>query len=212
MGKALSIQNVLKARFHTLSVDGEWEAAIGQPELTGSWMIYGAPKNGKTTFAMMLSKYLSRFCRVAYNSVEEGLSQSIQMAMTRVRMEEVGTKVVLLDKEPFGELVKRLHRQKSPDVVVIDSVQFMGLSFDEYKKLKNAFPNKLFVYVSHVSGRMPEGQVAKRIWRDVNVYFRIEGHRAFPVSRYGGGSHIDVWKERAEEYWGLEKTNNNINQ
>lgn len=205
MGQALSISKVLNAKFHTLEVDGEWSAAIGQPELTGSWMIYGAPKNGKTTFAMMLAKYLSKFVRVAYDSVEEGLSRSVQMAMERVGMKEVSGRVVLLDKEPIAELVKRLHRQKSPDVVVIDSVQFLDPSFSEYKKLKTAFPDKLFVYVSHVSGRQPEGQVAKRIWRDANVYFRIEGYRAFPVSRYGGGGTIDIWAERAAEYWALEK-------
>lgn len=205
MGQALSISKVLNAKFHTLEVDGEWSAAIGQPELTGSWMIYGAPKNGKTTFAMMLAKYLSKFVRVAYDSVEEGLSQSVQMAMERVGMKEVSGRVVLLDKEPIADLVKRLHRQKSPDVVIIDSVQFLDPSFSEYKKLKTAFPDKLFVYVSHVSGRQPEGQVAKRIWRDANVYFRIEGYRAFPVSRYGGGGTIDIWVERAAEYWALEK-------
>lgn len=205
MGQALSISKVLNAKFHTLEVDGEWFAAIGQPELTGSWMIYGAPKNGKTTFAMMLAKYLSKFVRVAYDSVEEGLSQSVQMAMERVGMKEVSGRVVLLDKETIADLVKRLHRQKSPDVVIIDSVQFLDPSFSEYKKLKTAFPDKLFVYVSHVSGRQPEGQVAKRIWRDANVYFRIEGYRAFPVSRYGGGGTIDIWAERAAEYWALEK-------
>lgn len=205
MGQALSISKVLNVKFHTLEVDGEWSAAIGQPELTGSWMIYGAPKNGKTTFAMMLAKYLSKFVRVAYDSVEEGLSQSVQMAMERVGMKEVSGRVVLLDKEPIADLVKRLHRQKSPDVVIIDSVQFLDPSFSEYKKLKTAFPDKLFVYVSHVSGRQPEGQVAKRIWRDANVYFRIEGYRAFPVSRYGGGGTIDIWAERAAEYWALEK-------
>lgn len=207
MDKALSISNVLNAKFHTLDVEGEWFSAIGQPELTGSWMVYGAPKNGKTTFAMMLAKYLSRFARVAYDSIEEGLSKSIQMSMERVGMMDVSGRVVLLDKEPFAELVERLHRRKSPDVIIIDSVQFMDLSFAEYKKLKTAFPSKLFVYISHVSGRQPEGQVAKRIWRDANVYFRVEGFRAFPVSRYGGGDTIDVWKERAEEFWALEKCN-----
>lgn len=207
MDKALSISNVLNAKFHTLDVEGEWLSAIGQPELTGSWMIYGAPKNGKTTFAMMLAKYLSRFARVAYDSIEEGLSKSIQMSMERARMMDVSGRVVLLDKEPFPELVSRLHRRKSPDVIIIDSVQFMDLTFAEYKKLKSAFSTKLFVYVSHVSGRQPEGNVAKRIWRDANVYFRIEGFRAFPVSRYGGGGTIDVWKEKAEEYWALENRN-----
>ena len=139
MGQALSISKVLNAKFHTLEVDGEWYAAIGQPELTGSWMIYGAPKNGKTTFAMMLAKYLSKFVRVAYDSVEEGLSQSVQMAMERVGMKEVSGRVVLLDKEPIADLVKRLHRQKSPDVVIIDSVQFLDPSFSEYKKLNFSF-------------------------------------------------------------------------
>ena len=133
------------------------------------------------------------------------MSQSVQMAMERVGMKEVSGRVVLLDKEPIADLVKRLHRQKSPDVVIIDSVQFLDPSFSEYKKLKTAFTYKLFVYVSHVSGRQPEGQVAKRIWRDANVYFRIEGYRAFPVSRYGGGGTIDIWAERAAEYWALEK-------
>ena len=207
MDKALSISNVLNAKFHTLDVDGEWLSAIGQPELTGSWMVYGAPKHGKTTFAMMLAKYLSRFARVAYDSIEEGLSKSIQMSMERVGMMDVCGRVVLLDKEPFPELVERLHRRKSPDVIIIDSVQFMDLSFAEYKKLKTAFPSKLFVYISHVSGRQPEGQVAKRIWRDANVYFWVEGFRAFPTSRYGGGDTIDVWKERAEAFWALEKCN-----
>ena len=210
MGQALSVSKVLSAKFHTLDIDGDWQAAIGQPELTGSWMIYGPPKNGKTTFAMMLAKYLSKYARVAYDSIEEGLSKTIQMAMERVNMKEVGGRVVLLDKEPFGELVKRLHRQKSPDVVIIDSVQFMDLRFDEYKRLKTAFPDKLFVYVSHVSGRQPDGQVAKRIWRDANVFFRIRGYRAFPTSRYGGGAYIDVWPEEAEKFWALENNYNSL--
>ena len=90
-------------------------------------------------------------------------------------------------------------------IIVIDSVQFMELKWTEYKKLKETFPNKLFIYISHIEGKQPEGNVAKRIWRDANVYFKIEGFRAFPVSRYGGGDYIDVCTEKANAYWGFEK-------
>lgn len=206
MKRAYSVKNVMDAKFRTLPFDGEWLSAVGTPELTGSWMIYGAPKNGKTTFAMMLAKYLTRFGRVAYDSVEEGLSQTIKMAMERVGMEEVGHRLILLDKEGVDELAERLARRKSPGIVVIDSVQFLGLNFSQYKRLKERFPDKLFVYISHVDGRKPEGSTAQSIWRDANVYFNVEGYRAFPVGRYGGGKYIDVWPEQAAEYWGFENT------
>ena len=62
---------------------------------------------------------------------------------------------------------------------------------------------KQFIYVSHVDGKKPEGNVAKRIWRDANVAWRVEGFKAFPVGRYGGGEPIIVAEELAEEYWGI---------
>lgn len=205
MKRAYSIKNISDAKFKTIELDGAWASAIGTPELTGSWFIYGAPKNGKTTFALQLSKYLTKFGRVAYDSVEEGLSLTMQMAMERVRMSEIGSKLILLEKEDTAELMSRLRKHKSPDIVVIDSIQFMDLKWTEYKRLKETFPRKLFIYVSHIEGKQPEGKIAKRIWRDANVYFNIEGFRAFPVSRYGGGESIDVYPERAKAYWGFEK-------
>lgn len=153
---------------------------------------------------MMLARYLAKFGRVAYNTVEEGLSQTIKATMERAGLEDVQGRFILLDKESVEDMKERLDKHKSPDIVFIDSAQFIDIKFSEYKELKSLFPRKLFIYVSHINGNKPDGQAAKRIWRDCNVYFRIEGFRAFPVSRYGGGKSIDVWEERAAEYWGLE--------
>lgn len=204
MRRAYSVQNVLDAKFNTLPFEGKWLDAVGRPELTGTMIIYGDTKNGKTTFALQFAKYLTNFARVAYNSVEEGLSLSLRLAMERTGMDEVGTKLILLEKEDVPQMIKRLQKPKSPDVIFIDSVQFLEMRFAQYKKLKDMFPSKLFVYISHVEGSKPEGSVAKRIWRDANVSFKIEGYRASPVGRYGGGAYIDIWKEGAEKYWGLE--------
>lgn len=205
MRRAYSVHNVLDATFRTLPFDGEWLAAVGRPEPTGSWMVYGPPKNGKTTFALMLAKYLSRFVRVAYDSVEEGLSLTIRLAMERVGMLDAGGSVVLLDREGVPELMERLSRRRSPDVVVVDSVQFLDLKFADYRRLKEAFPRKLFIYVSHVEGQQPEGNTARRIWRDANVAFKVQGFRAFPVGRYGGGQPLTIDHRLAAEYWGLDK-------
>lgn len=205
MKRAYSIRNVLDARFKTLDFDGEWLSAVGRPELGGSWMIYGAPKNGKTSLAMQLARYMTRFCRVAYDSVEEGLSLSIQNCVERTFGGEGNQRFLLLNKESVEELTERLSKRCcSPDVVVIDSVQFMGLRWEEYKQLKERFPHKLFIYISHVDGNLPEGRVARKIWRDADVYIRVEGFRGFPVGRYGGETPIDVYPERAAIYWDMQ--------
>jgi hypothetical protein len=203
MGRAYSVANVFDAKFRVLEFDGIWRDAVGCPELTGSWFIYGPPKNGKTSLAMMLAKYLTRFRRVGYDSIEEGLSLSIREAMHRVKMKEVKNRFMLIEKETVPELIERLSRHKSPDVIFIDSVQFMELKFSEYKRLKAQFPQKLFVYVSHIEGKQPQGATAKRIWRDANVSIRVEGFKAFPVGRYGGGEPVVISKKLADDYWGL---------
>lgn len=186
MKRAYSIRNVIDARFKTLDFDGEWLEAVGKPELGGSWMIYGAPKNGKTSLAMQLARYLTRFCRVAYDSVEEGLSLSIQNCVERTFQGQNTRKFLLLDKENIEELTERLSKRSgSPDAVVIDSVQFLGLCWDEYKGLVERFPHKLFIFVSHVDGNQPEGRVAKKIWRDANVHprGRLQGLPCGPIRR-----------------------------
>jgi len=94
---------------------------------------------------MQLAKYLTRFEMVVYNSVEEGLSQSIQAAFQRTGMDEVKRRFLLLDKEEPEDLIERLKKRKSPNVVVIDTLQFWELTFAEYKRFKETFPDKLFI-------------------------------------------------------------------
>ena len=173
------------------------------PEQTGTWFVYGSPKNGKTSFCMALCKYMTKFSRVIYNSVEEGMSLTMQDAVRRAQMQTVGNRFLLGDKWTVDELTEELRKKNSPNFVVIDSVQFADLKFSEYRSLKETFPHKIFCYVSHVNGKEPDGNIAKRIYRGANAVFRVEGFRAFPVTRYGGSGYYDVVKEKAEAYWGI---------
>ena len=202
MSRAYSINNILTAKFKRLEFTGKWLDAVGRPQPTGSWFIYSEPKNGKTTFNMMISKYMTQFGRVIYLSYEEGISSTIQEALMRVNMREAGSKIVVAPGESMDELTKRLDKHRSPDYVVIDSIQFSDLSWDDYKNLKVRYPKKVFIYISHIDNGKPDGKTAVKIWRDANVIFRVEGFRAFPVSRFGGGNPIDIWPEKANEYWG----------
>ena len=199
MGKrALTIRDIRAYKPNTLEFEGRWLAAIGKPELTGSWLIWGCSSNGKTRFALELAKYLSKFVRVAYDSLEEGLSLSMQRAIEDVGMSDCKRNFVLLDKEDIASLVARLKKQRSPQVVIIDSIQYTGMSYTDYKNLRKLFPHKLFVFISHADGNNPNGNVAKSVRYDAFVKIFVSGFTAYPQSRFGGGDNYVIWEQGAK--------------
>ena len=170
MGRAISNKNVLTAKFEVAEFDGAFLASFGKPELRGAWIIYGGSGSGKTSFVMQVCKYLTRFRRVAYDSLEQGLSLSLQKAWERVGMEEVGNRIILLNKESLKDLRLRLAKKQSPDVVVVDSVHYwLGLKMSDYINLRNDFPDKLFIFVSHEKGGQPDGKLAQKIRYDLSL-------------------------------------------
>lgn len=202
MSRAVSVNQLYAKKRKVLAFDGEFAASFGLPELTGAWIIWAQSASGKTNFVLKLCKYMTRFGRVAYNSMEEGDSQSFKIACQRVAMEEVKSKFIILDNEPVAELKERLRKHKAPQIIVIDSIQYSQLSYNDYIALKTEFKNVLFLIISHAEGKEPEGKVAKKIRYDAMVKIRVEGHVAFPAGRYGGGAPFVSWKEGADKYHG----------
>ena len=180
-----------------LNFEGKWKDSIGTPELTGTWLIWGNSANGKTRFALQLAKYLTNFRRVAYNSLEEGLSKSMKEAIIDTGLDK---NFVLLDKEPVEELKSRLRKRNSPDVILIDSLQYTGLNYTQYKELRKEFPHKLFIFISHAEGNEPKGNVARSIKYDAFVKIPVIGYAAYPQSRYGGGEKYVVWQYGHERF------------
>ena len=202
--RALTVRDIRSYEPSLLSFDGAWQAAVGQPEMTGSWLVWGSSANGKTRFALQLAKYLCRFGKVAYDSLEEGLSLSMQRAIAEVGFSdsEVKRNFILLDKESIADLILRLKKQRSPQIVIIDSLQYTGMNYTDYKTLRDTFRNKLFIFISHAEGQNPKGNVGKAVRYDAFVKIYVEGYKAFPQSRYGGGEAYTIWEKGAADYYG----------
>lgn len=200
-GRAISIDQLYRTRLKSLDFKGEWKEAIGIPEPSGVWIIWGNSGNGKTRFALQLAKYLASLgLRVAYDSLEEGVSTSLRIAIRDCNIQEVKRRFILLDKERIPELIQRLEKKKSPQVIFIDSIQYTGLSYADYKQLKDRFRSKLFILVSHADGTQPSGRVARSIRFDANVKVWVEAYKAFAKSRYGGGKPYVIWEEGSVLY------------
>ncbi len=199
MDRAISISQLYATRRNLIELPGPWDGHIGRPEVKGSWLIWGNSGNGKTSYALQLAKMLSQFERVAYNGLEEGNSQSFEIACKRHNMHECKTKFILI-QDNYENLVKRLKRHKSPNIIITDSFQYLGINYTEYKQLLGQFPNKLFIWVSHADGANPEGRTARKVRYDAHVKIQVQGYIASAASRYGGTDPYIIWSEGAEKY------------
>ena len=181
---------------------GAWEASLGRPAKSGTWLVWGHSGNGKTSFVMQLAKYLCKFEKVLYDSLEESTGLSVQKSLRRHGMADVARRFVILDREPMNVLSERLRRKKSPSVVIVDSFQYSGLSYAGYKQLKEEHPGKLFIFISHAEGSRPEGRAAKKVEYDADIKIFVEGFKASCKSRFMDrpGVPFIIWEEGAIKY------------
>lgn len=187
----------------TIPFTGEWAEAFGQPERTGIWFVWGQSGNGKTSFLMQLSKELCKFGRVAYNSLEQGTSLSMQQTLALNAMGEVGGKFILLNREPIEEMSERMARPKSPDFYIIDSFQYTGMTAQQYADFVSRHRNKLIIFVSQADGRNPDGRPARKAMYDADQKIFVEGFKAISKGRFfGPKGDYTVWEEGAARYWG----------
>ena len=181
---------------------GAWEASLGRPAKSGVWIVWGNSGNGKTSFVMQLAKYLCKFEKVLYDSLEESTGLSVQKSLRRHGMADVSRRFVILDREPIEQLSERLRRKKSPNVVIIDSLQYSGLTYNGFKQLKEEHPKKLFIFISHAAGHHPEGRVGGKVEYDADIKIFVEGFKASCKSRFMDrpGVPFIIWEEGAIKY------------
>lgn len=210
MKKALSTSDLLSKKFKLYEFEGEMLEAFSKPERAGTWFVWGNSGNGKTSFILELVKELSKFDKVLYNSLEEGDAHTMQQAWKRHNMHECGRKIQLIS-ESIEDLLERLRKRQSANVIVIDSYQYTQMDFRTYLKMKQEFKSKLFVFTSQANGKNPEGRTAMRVMYDASLKIWIEGYRAFSKGRYIGenGGVFTIWEKGAEQYWGTNTENNN---
>ncbi|BFO64090.1 hypothetical protein [Chryseobacterium sp. KCF3-3] len=193
---AYSYSDIAKMKFNTLPFEGDWKELIGTPEVAGSWIIWGKSGNGKTRFALQLAKYLAGFQKVYYNSLEEGLKLSFKNALEANNIKSVGSKFCF-HKEKLQQMRARLDKDRSPNIVIIDSLQHFRIKESDYYSLLEDYPKKLFIFISHAQGTEPKGELADEIRYNSDVKIRVHQFVASPVenTRYGGNKPYIIWDE-----------------
>ncbi len=200
MERAMTVNDILEKKYRTFPMSGRWEDFIGHPERKGVWFIWGKSGNGKTSFAMQLIKELCQWDRVLMDSLEEGTSLTVQQNLKRYGMKSVGRRLQFVC-EDIDSLRDRLHRRKSPNIVVIDSFQYTYMTAREYKNFSKEFEDKLLIFISHASGSLPLGGAAVSAMYDATLKIEVSGYRATTKGRFIGRlGYYDIWPEKAKEF------------
>lgn len=200
-----SVDEIESTKFKDFDFEGKWEASFGKPEARGVWIIYGKSYQGKSSLMMQLAKYLTDFVKnkVLINSLEEGKTKSFKMNVARSGISTVKKKVLFGNRVPIDKVCERLQKQRSPEIIIIDSLQHAKINKAKFEELREKYRNKLWIFISQAdkSGN-PKGSVAEDIKFDADVKIRVEGFKAFPESRFGGGEEFIISHEKAANYWG----------
>lgn len=205
--KALSPAEMERIKFEVIPWSGEWQAAFGNPERRGVWILWGASGSGKTSFAMQLAKELSKYYKVMYNSLEQGRSLTMQQTMRKHNMTDTRAGRFALISDDIDTLERRLASKGAPDVVIIDSVQYTEFAdnggLKRYREFRDKYRNKLFVFVSHAEGKGLDGKTAEKIAYDADMKIFVEGYRAISKGRIFGelDGYYTIWEEGASRYW-----------
>lgn len=201
MARTLSAKQVLTIKFDTIRLGGGWDECVGEIETTGIWFIWGNSGNGKTSAVVSLCKELSAFGKVLYNSREEGVSLTMQNTLRRYGMGELGSRFQLANMS-LQELDEKISQQRSPKFVVLDSFQFMGLTYKDFRAFCEKHKNKMLIFVSRTRGRQPEGRAAISAMYDASCKIWVEGYKAFSKGRFVGTTgEMTIWDEGANKYW-----------
>lgn len=208
--KVIGLKQLLQKTYDLLTdLPQPIERSFGELVSNFIMIVWAQSGSGKSNFIYQFLGMLMKYGNVLYISLEEGTEKSAQLlALRHLNEASHGGKILFADHEmKYDEAIIYLKRKKSPRFIVIDSVQYWDINYPRYKDLKEHFPKKAFIFISHAAGKNPDGKTADKIRYDAGIKVRVEGYVAFPVSRYGGNKPYLIWEEGAEQYWGKRKLN-----
>lgn len=208
--RVYSASELMRMKRPSMAFEGEWRESFGQPPTTGLWFVWGNSGNGKSSFVMKLAKYLCRFGKVFYNSIEEDKDNSFIKMLERNRMNEEDGRFFTC-KLTLEQLEARMNDNRKERIYIIDSFQAGGFTSKgpmSYAGLVERHPDKLIIFVSRADGYKPKGRPADNCMWDAGVKIWVEGFRAVCKGRYdAGGKYFTIWDEGAKKYW-IKDSNN----
>ena len=198
--KYISVKELTSRTFRTFNLSRQWTDHLGEVEVGATILIWGESRQGKTSYAVQMAKaFAMGGARTLYMPLEEGPSLSFLRALKNAHAEDARRLMIAPTEMRFEDLDAVMAERTAPDVVVIDSIQYSGINYDDYRSFRNAHPKKTLIFTSHADGRDPRGTTASSIKYDAGGKVFVKHYVANAGSRYGGGKPFEIWPEKVAE-------------
>ncbi len=190
--------------------EGRYRDSFGTPERHVKWFITGPSFSGKSSLVFDICNYITRFGVVDYNNHEEagGDSDTVAQKIIQSGMGDKDGRIRLfkapIESDEYETYGERLHKRKSADFGVLDSMQHAELTKKQYLNLTDSLCNtrkkKSLLFVSH----WVKNDFTKFVKHDCDIKIEVIGFVAHVDARCGGGGGkpFVIWEKGAKDHWG----------
>jgi hypothetical protein len=186
--------------FDCIGFQGKWLELIGDPSPGFTAMVYGKPKMGKSFLCVDFAGYLARnFGKVLYVAKEEKLDHTLQQ---KLKQKEVAHPNLDVSDSLPDDI-------NAYDFVFLDSVNLLGLSVEDLRKLKENFPKKSFIYIFQTT-KTGNFRGANAFQHDVDIVIDVpQRGKAIQFGRYNQGGEMLIFEQDATTLNGIENKKTN---
>ncbi len=178
--------DIMNTNFETLPFNGVWGEFMQDPGTNLKLIIYGKPKNGKTSFSFQFADYISGFGDVLYVLADQGIGQATKKLIKDMKVD--GNPGMFFDAfRSLNELRKALDTGKFK-FVFIDLINNFRIRASEMESFMHQYPNIGFILVmeSTKAGDFRGEQTWTHI---VDSIVNVENFVASNTGRYGSGTY-----------------------
>ena len=191
----------MEMKFDTITMGDGWENFMQHPAANMKIAIWGKPKNGKTSGALQLAKYLTKKGSVLYNFVDQGFNLSTQkLWLDSGLSNEANAEPSDIDNLNDLEVEIKKGNYKFVFIDMInDYINKEKITPQEFKdRFIKGFPNTSFILVFEVTkgGDFKGDQGWTHI---VDAIVTVDSFLMENRGRYGVGHHV-IWEEGLKKF------------
>lgn len=179
-GNVISAKDLILMKFDTIKLSPKFAQFIGKPSENFKMMVSGLPGSGKSSLMLQLVKELSKKFKILIIAKEERKSETLQNKLIRFN---IGTNVFVSEGMPKSF--------DGYDVILIDSVNALGLKPECLQKLYNLKKIVLLVFQSTKTGLFKGDSEFEH---DVDISIEVkDGIATQRKNRFGGSGIYKVF-------------------
>ena len=145
----ITSSDLVKMQFESLPFTAEWKELFGEPSINFHCVIHGVAGQGKSTFALEFSKYLSQtFGNTLYIAAEEGFERTLKDKVLNLHAESDTLHVANFRKY---EDIMRIIQPGCYKFIFIDSLDRMKINAQKLNLIRHRFKDAALITISQAT-------------------------------------------------------------